>query len=145
MPRRAACPVVLAVVVAALLGAAASAPAGTQPTQGTVEIDDCHVRHSRNAGGFTYFYCGITSDIPAGSSGSVTYTVNLPVFKPRNDNGSFRSRTGAIGLSEGTQLWNAEFAVRGRSVAQVRRTLRVTLSNPVGVTISDATAVAAAN
>jgi hypothetical protein len=141
-------------LAAALAGAAIPATAGAQGTttpptattsQGTVEIDNCHVRHSRNAGGFTYAYCGITSDLPAGASGSVTYSANLPTFKPANDNGSFRARTGRYGMSEGTQLWVVEFAFRGRSVAQVRRRLRVTLSNPVGVTITDGTAVAASS
>ena len=46
-------------------------------------------------------------------------------------------------VGAGAQILNLKFAVRNRSVAQVRSSLRVTLSDPQGLNIVDGTATAA--
>jgi hypothetical protein len=112
-------------------------------TQGgaTVAIDDCRVKRSRQAGGFTWFYCGVVSDNPGNRTVTVRYRVNLTTFKP-STGGTWRSHSGTVRFSGGESLLTLKFAVRNRTVAQVRRSVRVTLSGAQGATISDATATA---
>lgn len=148
MNRRITRPVAIA-MSAALLAAGIPATAGAQSGPGasaagveaTVSIDNCQVKRSRNAGGFTYFYCAVSSDTMPGGSGSVKYTVNIPVFTPRIG-GTWSKKTGTVNVDAGPQLLNLKFATR-RSVAQVRNSLRVTLSDPQGLNIVDGTATAA--
>jgi hypothetical protein len=116
----------------------------TAPTGATVAIDNCHVKRSRNSGGYTWFYCGVVADVPVSGSISVAYRANLTTFKP-GTGGSWRSRSGTLRFTSGQSLANVKFAVRNRTVAQVRQTLRVTLSNAQGATIIDAPARAAAS
>ena len=152
MNRRTAGPIALALTTA-LLAVSVPATAGAQtapsdPSAGaagveaTVSVDNCTVRRSRNGGGFTYFYCAVSSDTMPGGSGSVKYTVNLPVYTPRSG-GTWSKQTGTVQVGAGPQILNLKFAVRNRSVSQVRRTLRVTLSDPQGLNIVDGTATAA--
>jgi hypothetical protein len=151
MIARPARPLAVAVVAAALLGAALPAGAGASGAsdpgasaagvEATVSVDNCTVRRSRNGGGFTYFYCAVSSDTMPGGSGSVRYTVNLPVFTPRSG-GTWSKKTGTVTVGAGPQVINLKFATR-RSVAQVRSSLRVTLSDPQGLNIVDGTATAA--
>ena len=123
--------------VASVAGVGAStAAAGTLP--GVVSIDNCHVKQGR---GFVWFYCGVVSDAIPGDKVTVNYSVNLPTFKP-NIGGTWHSRTGTLRYSGGGSLQTLKFAVRGKSVSQVRSQLRVTLKNARGATIRDATAVA---
>ena len=96
---------------------------------------------SRNAGGFTYFYCAVSSDTMPGGSGSVKYSVNLPVYTPRSG-GTWSKKTGTVQVGAGAQVLNLKFATR-RSVPQVRNTLRITLSDAQGLNIVDGTATAA--
>ena len=98
------------------------------------------MRRSRNAGGFTYFYCAVSSDTMPGGSGSVRYAVNLPVFTPRSG-GTWSRKTGTVRVGAGPQILSLKFAPH-RSVAQVRSSLRVTLSDPQGLDIVDGTATA---
>jgi hypothetical protein len=151
MTRRSARPAVL-VLVSAAIAVALPATAGAQGTtqQGagdTVDIHDCTVKRSRNAGGFTWFTCTLTASRSTARKGSVRYTANLASFTPaRGSAGSDWSRsTGTVGLGRGDSIEAIKVAVRNRAltVAQVRRRLRVTLSDPVGVAIGDGTATAA--
>jgi hypothetical protein len=52
-------------------------------------------------------------------------------------------KTGTVRVGAGAQILNLKFAVRNRSVAQLRSSLRVTLSDPQGLNIVDGTATAA--
>ena len=119
----------------------------TAPSGPTVAIDNCHVRHSRAQGGFTWAYCGIvtdttdTTDTTASGSITVDYRINLPVFRPSTGGTWQRHRTGTLLFTGGgAQLLNIKFAIRNRSVSQVRQSLRVTLSDAQGATLTDATA-----
>ena len=107
-------------------------------------IDNCHVKRSRNNGGFTWFYCGVVTDVPGSASISVSYRTNLTTFTP-SAGGSWSRRSGTLRFTSGESLLNLKFAVRNQTVAQVRQKLRVTLSNARGATITDATARAAAS
>jgi hypothetical protein len=111
------------------------------PSGATVAIDNCRVKRSRQAGGFTWFYCGVVSDNPGNGTVTVRYRVNLTTFKP-STGGTWSSRSGTARFSAGESLLTLKFAVRDRTVAQVRRSVRVTLSGAQGATITDATATA---
>jgi hypothetical protein len=113
-----------------------TAAAGTLP--GVVSIDNCRVKQGR---GFAWFYCGVVSDSIPNNSVLVNYRVNLTTFKP-GTGGTWYNRTGTLRFTGGQSLQTLKFAVRNKSAAQVRRQLRVTLSNPRGAIIRDATAVA---
>ena len=131
-----------AVPAAAHAQSAPSGPAaGAAGVEATVSIDNCAVRRSRNGGGFAYFYCAVVSDTMPGGSGSVKYTVNLPVYTPRSG-GTWSKKTGTVSVGAGQQVLNLKFAVRNRSVSQVRSALRVTLSDPRGLNVVDGTAKA---
>ena len=136
---------VLAGIAASLVVGLLGPPAATlaqSTTQGTIDIDDCNVKSSRNAGGFTWAYCPIVVQAPAGRLVSVRYHVNLATYKPVGG-ASYRSGSGTLTFSGGgDQLLNVKFAFRGRSVEQVVQKLKVTLSNPIGATLVDATASA---
>jgi hypothetical protein len=132
----------IAVAVPAAGHAQSGPTAGAAGVEATVSIDNCQIRRSRNAGGFTYLYCAVTSDTMAGGSGSVRYSVNQPVYTPASG-GSWSRKTGTVRVGAGAQILNLKFAVRNRSVAQVRSSLRVTLSDPQGLNIVDGTATAA--
>ena len=131
-----------AAALAAISLACAAQPAGAQ-TNGTLTIDNCHVKRSNASGGFTWFYCGIVADAPAGVTVSFDYRVNLATFKP-STGGTWDKGSGSERFTGGGEtLWTLKAAVRGLSAAQVRRRLKVTLSNPKGATITRAVAVAA--
>jgi hypothetical protein len=125
-----------ATVAAAFGVEAQSAVAGTLP--GVVSIDSCHVKQGR---GFVWFYCGVASDSVPNNTVLVDYRVNLTTFKPKTG-GTWYNRTGTLRFTGGQSVQTLKFAVRNRSAAQVRKQLRVTLSNARGATIRDATAVA---
>ena len=129
----------------ALVGAIAgpAAAQSTTATQNTVAIDACHV-HKSDHMNFTYAYCGIVSDIAAGQSGSVQWKVNLPTYTPKSPGGTWSKGSGTVKLA-GQTLLNVKFAFKNKTVAQVTKSLKVTLSNPKNVTITDGTATAASS
>ncbi len=126
----------------ALLAAFAIVPparADTGSGQGTLAIDNCHVKHSSAAGGFSWFYCGIVAN--SKSAVSFQYRVNLTTFKP-NTGGTWDRGSGSERFGAGETIFTLKFAVRKLSPAQVRKSLKVTLSNAQGAKITDASAVA---
>jgi hypothetical protein len=142
---------IAAAVAGVLLASAVPAVAGAQGTsqpgangagveQARVSIDNCVVKRSRNAGGFTYFYCNVVVDPSVPGSGSVQYSVNQPIFKPRSG-GTWSKATGTLNLQAG-EIESLKFATH-RSVSQVKANLKVTLSNANNLAIADGTAVAA--
>ena len=104
----------LAVAVPTAAHAQSGPTAGAAGVEATVSIDNCQVKRSRNAGGFTYFYCAVSSDTMPGGSGSVKYSVNLPVYTPRSG-GTWSKKTGTVQVGAGAQVLNLKFATR-RSV-----------------------------
>ncbi|HVP02071.1 MAG TPA: hypothetical protein VMT10_05830 [Solirubrobacteraceae bacterium] len=138
-------------------GVCVAAPAAQAETSGqavagsTVHIDTCRVAKSYHQD-FTYAYCAIVSEtngIVPNNSISVNYKVNLPTFTPK-DGGTWDKGSGTVKFGGGTQILNIKFAVKGKTVAQVKKSLKVTISNAKNALITaggaarpTATAVAA--
>jgi hypothetical protein len=151
----------LTAVSAALLAGAVAVPAAQAqapliapaPTQSsatspasTVAIDPCTVRVSRNAGGFTYAYCSIVAQSPAGQAVTVRYHSNLPTFKPAVPNGTYSPQAKTVAFAGGgDQIQTIKLAFKKLTAAQVRSRLKVTLSGATGATITTATATAGAS
>jgi hypothetical protein len=148
----------------ALTAAAIAAPAGaqtvpaptaTQATTGaTIHIDTCTVEHSRNAGGFAYASCPLVATVPEGQSVTVRYRANLKTFKP-GTNGTWSKQSGTFALANtgdmpgqtpGTVseiIGGMKLAFRGRSVAQVQKSLKVKITAVTpGVTVTESVATA---
>lgn len=134
-----------------LAGPAGAESNGQAVAGSTVHIDNCRVAKSYHQS-FTYAYCAIVSETngnaPAGSI-SVNYKVNLPTYIPK-DGGTWSKGSGTVKFGGGTEILNIKFAVKDRSVAQVKKSLKVTISGPKNALITvggqartTATAVAA--
>ena len=130
----------LLAAVCAIAGVAVLPIAGAQGASGsTVAIDNCHVKQAR---GYAWFYCGVIADATTKASITVSYKTNLTTFKP-NTGGTWSKGSGTLHFGgPGQSVLNLKFAVRNLTAAQVRKRLKVTLSNASGATITDATAVA---
>jgi hypothetical protein len=76
----------------------------------------------------------------------VSYAVNLRTFEPATG-GEFSGRKGTLGVpgnGKVDKVYSMRFAIPDKSVAQVRKSLKVTISNPTGgAIITAATATAA--
>jgi hypothetical protein len=133
-----------AALATAALGGSAQAqtlsdPVGTAATGPLIAINDCTVKQSRNAGGFVWASCSIvTTNIASADSPAVSFRSNLKPFNP-GTLGPWRKQTGSVDLGSITGI---KFAYKGKTIAQVRKSLKVTLSKPVDGTITDGTAVA---
>ena len=125
--------------------APAPSPIAASPAPTTVTIDSCTVRHSRNAGGFTYAYCSVVTQAPAGQAISVRYRSNLATYKPAVANGDYDPRSKTVPFAGGgDQIQSIKLAFRKLTVAQVTSRLKVTLSDASGATITNAVATATA-
>jgi hypothetical protein len=132
----------IAVPAAVPAAASAQAPASASGSGATIHINNCTVKRSRNAGGFTYASCAIVSTAPDGQDVSVTYKSNLATFIP-SVGGTWSPQSKKLAFSGGgTQTLNIKLAFKKLTVAQVTSKLKVTLSNPTGTTITDGTATA---
>ncbi|MBJ7329415.1 MAG: hypothetical protein JHC95_05930 [Solirubrobacteraceae bacterium] len=137
-----------------VLTAGAAVPAGAQQAlispqqastpQNTIHIDNCKVRKSYHQS-FVYAYCAIVTDVAAGQKGSVQWKANMKTSQPKGETGiTFQNQTGTYKFGAGSEVWNVGFAFQGKTVAQVEKSLRVTLSNAKNATIVDGTATAVA-
>jgi hypothetical protein len=136
--------IIVGLLVTLAVGAVAGAAlAQTNSSGGTIDIDNCTIKTSRNAGGFTWAYCPVVVQAPAGQNVTVRYSENLALFNPHT-NGTWHAKSGTLAFNGGgNQLLNIAFAFKGKKkTSQVASTLKVTLSNPIGATIVDATATA---
>ena len=126
----------------ATAGAAAAVGRTAQaqtPTDPQIAINDCTLKQSRNAGGFVWAACSIlTTNIASADSPAVSFRSNLKPFNP-GTLGPWRRQTGSVELGSITTI---KFAYKGKTLSQVRKSLKVTLSKPVDATITDGTAVA---
>lgn len=132
------------IAVSAAAGAALPAPALAQTggDQGELSISPCHVKQERNAQ-YSFAWCTVVSDAPAGVDTAVTVRSSMKPFKP-NTGGSWSGQTRTLKFSGGgSQIWGVKYAFKGKTPAQVRKSLKVTLSNPRNATIDNATATVA--
>lgn len=130
-----------AVLTALLLAGVLAAPASAQSPSATIDIDDCTVKTNYDglSRPFTWAYCPISTQAPAGQSISFRYRSNLSTYKPVTGLG-FRNQSGKLSFGSGQELLNLAFAFRNRTPAQVADRLKVTLSSPVGATLTDSVA-----
>lgn len=137
--RLAAALLVTAASVAVLPGAAQAA---TAPTGAEVSISDCHVKQERNKT-FSYAWCTVDTSAPAGTDITVRYRSSMATFKPPTG-GTWSPQSRTIAFSGGgEQILTLKLGFKGKTPAQVRKSLKVTLSNATGATIGTATAVVA--
>jgi hypothetical protein len=130
----------LAGLTTVLVAATVAAPVQAASATGTVGIGGCTIKTSRNAGGFAWAYCPITSVAVKGQAVTVHYRVNLKTYVPL-PNASYSAQSGKLGFPANSQtLLNVKFAFKGLSASQVKSRLKVTLSNAIGATITSATA-----
>jgi hypothetical protein len=111
-------------------------PTNLQPQGAAVHIDSCKVAHSRH--GYAYAVCPVVAEnVPYDSNVSVIYTSNLKTFKPRT-NGTWSNGTGTLTLSSKgtpgmqpgqttTVIGGVKFAFKGKTVAQVKKGLIVSI------------------
>lgn len=130
-----------ALALAAVAGPAqADTPAAPAASAPTVHIKNCALKQSRNAGGFVSASCAIVLDGTATSPISVRFRSNLTPFNP-GTLGPWRKQSGTVSLGDLTTI---KFAYRHKTLSQVRKSLKVTISGATGAaTITDGTAVAA--
>lgn len=137
---------VAAIAVTAACGAVlptlAQAQSGSD--EGELSISPCHVKQERNKQ-YSFAWCTVTSDAPAGVNTSVTVRSSMKPFTPKNG-GTWSAQTRTLKFSGGgSQIWSVKYAFKGKTPAQVRKSLKVTLSNPTNATIDDATATVASS
>lgn len=120
------------------------AQAQTGSDQGELSISPCHVKQERNKQ-YSFAWCTVVSDAPAGVNTAVTVRSSMKPFTPKSG-GTWSSQTRTLKFSGGgSQIWGVKYAFKGKTPAQVRKSLTVTLSNPKNATIADATATVASN
>jgi hypothetical protein len=133
----------LAVLVAASVAivpvlAAPAAQAGT--AESVVSISNCKIKQERSKT-YTWASCTIKTLAPDGQDVSVKYSSSMKTFIPKTG-GTWSKQTGTLKL-QGSEYQAIKLAFKGKTPAQVRKSLKVTLSNAKGATIGDATAVVA--
>jgi hypothetical protein len=113
-----------------------STPTNVQPQGAAVHIDSCKV--ARSSHGYTYAVCPVVAtNVAYNTTITVPFRSALTAFKPRT-NGTWSTTTGALTLSsKGTPgmqpgqttevIGGLKFAYQGKSVAQVKKSLIVTI------------------
>jgi len=142
-------------LTAVVAATAIAAPAHAQivSSQGPqIDAGTCKVRSSHDEGQrFTYADCEITvNNIPIGQSVKVQYKSNLKTFKPHAEFGPWDHTSGTVtasnpggmpGQTAGTTadiVVGLQLAFPGKSVSQVKKNLKVTLSSATqGATVID--------
>jgi hypothetical protein len=113
------------------------AHAGT--AESAVEISACHVKQERNDQ-YSYAWCTVTSEAPTGTNVSVKYRSSMSTFSPATA-GTWSKQSGTVKFTGGgTQLLTLKFAFKGKTPAQVRKSLTVTLSGAQGAEIGASSA-----
>ena len=130
-----------ALVAAAAL--AAPAMAATAPAPQIVQSGTCTVRHSKETkAGFTYANCLISvNNVPSGQTIKVNYKSNLKTYSPKGaEFGPFDKQSGTLAF-RGGEVRGLELAFPGKTAAQVKKQLKITLTSPTaGVAPAVATA-----
>jgi hypothetical protein len=122
--------------------AAPTLPAGANGPQ--VHISSCKVQTSHK--GYVYATCGLGSINMGKQTVYVQYHSNMKAFEPVTG-GEFSSTSGILGFPGNGKVSNTyslRFAFKNKTAAQVRKSLKVTISNATGgALITSATATAA--
>jgi hypothetical protein len=117
------------------------APAGASAPQ--LHVSTCTVKTSPK--GYTYATCPLSAINMGKQTVYVQYHSNLKTFEPATG-GEFGSQSGTLGVpgnGKVYKVYSMRFAFKDMSAAQVRKSLKVTISNPTGgAIITAATATA---
>ena len=128
---------------AAAMALAAPAAMAQAPATPSVHIRNCTISKSRNAGGYAWAACSIVGTNVPSSGVRLTYKTSMKTFNPGTP-GPWRQSSGSVGFGGGDSILALKFGFKGKSVAQVRKSLKVTIADPDGsVAITDGTAIAA--
>jgi hypothetical protein len=125
----------------AMAASAPSVPAGANSPQ--LHVSTCTVKKSPK--GYVYATCPLTAINVGNQTIYVSYASNMKTFEPVTG-GQFGAQRGVLGVpgtSKVQNVYSLRFAFKNRSVAQVRKSLKVTISNPTGgalITAGTATA-----
>jgi hypothetical protein len=117
-----------------------AAPAQAGTAESVVSISNCKIKQERNKT-YTWASCTVKTLAPDGQAVSVKYSSTMKTFLPKTD-GTWSKQTGTLKF-QGTEISGIKLAFKGKTPAQVRKSLKVTLSNATGATIGNATAVVA--
>lgn len=110
----------------------------------TIHIKNCTVKSSRNAGGYTWASCSIVGTNLPNQGVRLSYKSNLKAFNP-GTLGPWRQTSGTVGVAGGDTILALKFGFKGKTVSQVRKSLKITISNATnGAMITSGTAVASA-
>ncbi|MBJ7328328.1 MAG: hypothetical protein JHC95_00435 [Solirubrobacteraceae bacterium] len=99
-----------------------------------VHVDTCKVVKAK--AGFTYATCPLTMINNGKDTVYVNVTSNLKTYAPTK--GAWMATSGKIGIpgavhpDEVQQVYPMRFAFKGKTVSQVKKELKVTISNPTG-------------
>jgi hypothetical protein len=109
----------------------------------TVHIRNRTVSTSHNKGGCAWAACSIVASNLPNHGVTLTYKSNLKTFNP-GTLGPWRTTSGTVSIS-GDSILALEFGFKGKTAAQVAKSLKVTIATQIsGVTITDGTARAIA-
>jgi hypothetical protein len=137
--------IILTGLTTAAAAAAIAAPSAMAQTAAapSVHIRNCTITKSHNAGGFAWAACSIVGSNVPSQGVELTYKTNMKTFNPGTP-GPWRQSAGTVDFGGGDSILALKFGFKGQTVARVRKSLKVTVTDPDGsVTITDGTAVAA--
>ena len=110
-----------------------------------IHVDTCKVVKAK--AGYTYATCPLTMINNGKDTVYVDVASNLATYRPTK--GAWMATKGKVGIpgavhkDEVQQVYPMRFAFKNKTVAQVKASLKVTISNPTGgAVITDATATA---
>ena len=110
----------------------------------TIHIKNCTVKRSGNAGGYTWASCSIVGTNLPNQGVRLSYKSNLKAFNP-GTLGPWQHTSGTVGVAGGDTILALKFGFKGKTVSQVRKSLKITISNATnGAMITSGTAVASA-
>jgi hypothetical protein len=139
--------------VAAPAMAQAPAPAPTSPApaasvQNAANAPQLHVSHIKvqtSKRGYVIATVPVTAINMGKQTVYFNYRSNLKTFEPRTG-GEFMRQTGKLGIpgnGDVSKVYTFRLAIHGKTAAQVRKSLKVTISNPTGgavITLATGTA-----
>jgi hypothetical protein len=108
---------------------------------GTLHIRNFTVRKSHNRGGYVYASASIVGTNLPMQGVKVTYRSSLKTYNPHTL-GPWRNTSGSVGIAGGDTILSLKFGYKGKTVAQVRKSLKITIANATnGAVITNGTSV----
>lgn len=109
----------------------------------TIHVKNCTVNRSRNAY-YTWASCSIVGTNLPNQGVRLSYKSNQKAFNP-GTLGPWQHTSGTVGVAGGDTILALKFGFKGKTVSQVRKSLKITISNATnGAMITNGTAVASA-